>query len=90
MGIFLRGFATVSLALLAIFEGLFFTAECATFNYKDALTKSIIFLEAQRSGKLPPNHRLPWRGDSALDDGKLANVNISLSTTVGTFCSIHF
>ncbi|KAM7275282.1 hypothetical protein ACFE04_017148 [Oxalis oulophora] len=39
----------------------------------DALTKSIIFLEAQRSGKLPPNNRVPWRGDSALDDGKLAN-----------------
>lgn len=44
------------------------------FNYKEALTKSLIFLEAQRSGKLPPNNRVPWRGDSALDDGKLANV----------------
>lgn len=44
------------------------------FDYGDALTKSIIFLEAQRSGKLPPNHRPSWRGDSALDDGKLANV----------------
>lgn len=49
------------------------------FNYKDALTKSIIFLEAQRSGKLPPNNRVPWRGDSALDDGKLANVSFFLS-----------
>lgn len=46
----------------------------ADLNYKDALTKSLIFLEAQRSGKLPPNHRPAWRGDSALDDGKLANV----------------
>lgn len=44
-------------------------------NYKDALTKSLIFLEAQRSGKLPPNNRVPWRGDSALNDGKLANVS---------------
>lgn len=44
-------------------------------NYKEALTKSLIFLEAQRSGKLPPNNRVPWRGDSALDDGKLANVS---------------
>lgn len=44
------------------------------FDYGDALTKSIIFLEAQRSGKLPKNHRPSWRGDSALDDGKLANV----------------
>ncbi|KAJ0241645.1 Endoglucanase 16 [Hirschfeldia incana] len=46
-------------------------------NYKDALTKSLIFLEAQRSGKLPPNNRVPWRGDSALDDGKLANVDLT-------------
>jgi len=44
------------------------------FNYHDALTKSIIFLEAQRSGKLPPNNRVKWRGDSGLEDGKLANV----------------
>ncbi|PSS19326.1 Endoglucanase [Actinidia chinensis var. chinensis] len=45
-------------------------------NYGDALTKSIIFLEAQRSGKLPPKHRPSWRGDSALQDGKLANVDL--------------
>ncbi|KAL3500863.1 hypothetical protein ACH5RR_039956 [Cinchona calisaya] len=48
----------------------------AEFNYQDALAKSIIFLEAQRSGKLPPNHRPSWRGDSALQDGKLANVDL--------------
>lgn len=48
------------------------------FNYKDALTKSILFLEAQRSGKLPPNNRVPWRGDSGLNDGKLAGVSIYL------------
>ncbi|RLM59105.1 endoglucanase 8 [Panicum miliaceum] len=47
------------------------------FNYKDALTKSIIFLEAQRSGKLPPNNRVKWRGDSGLEDGKLANVDLT-------------
>ncbi|CAH8360758.1 unnamed protein product [Eruca vesicaria subsp. sativa] len=46
-------------------------------NYKEALTKSLIFLEAQRSGKLPSNNRVPWRGDSALDDGKLANVDLA-------------
>ncbi|KAL3844293.1 hypothetical protein ACJIZ3_001696 [Penstemon smallii] len=48
----------------------------ADFDYQDALTKSIIFLEAQRSGKLPKNHRPSWRGDSALQDGKLANVDL--------------
>ncbi|XP_042466226.1 endoglucanase 8 [Zingiber officinale] len=46
------------------------------FSYKDALTKSILFLDAQRSGKLPPDSRIPWRGDSGLDDGKLGNVDL--------------
>ncbi|XP_050365816.1 endoglucanase 16 [Argentina anserina] len=61
---------------LALFQGLVLNVN-AHLDYKDALTKSIIFLEAQRSGKLPPNHRLKWRGDSALDDGKLENVDLS-------------
>lgn len=38
-------------------------------NYADALTKSILFFEGQRSGKLPPNQRMTWRKDSALLDG---------------------
>lgn len=49
----------------------------ADLDYAGALKKSIIFLEAQRSGKLPKSNRVPWRGDSALDDGKLENVNQS-------------
>ncbi|XP_065851085.1 endoglucanase 16 [Euphorbia lathyris] len=60
-----------------LFQGLLLVPVIAHFNYKDALTKSIIFLEAQRSGKLPPTNRLPWRGDSALDDGKLADVDLT-------------
>ncbi|KAK6119604.1 hypothetical protein DH2020_046627 [Rehmannia glutinosa] len=59
-----------------IFSGGFFSVVDADFNYQDALTKSIIFLEAQRSGKLPPNHRPSWRGDSALQDGKIENVDL--------------
>ncbi|QHZ49072.1 endoglucanase [Bacillus sp. NSP9.1] len=39
-------------------------------NYAELLQKSILFYEAQRSGKLPENSRLNWRGDSALKDGK--------------------
>lgn len=39
------------------------------FNYGEALQKSILFYEAQRSGKLPATNRVPWRGDSALRDG---------------------
>ncbi|GAB4854017.1 hypothetical protein Ancab_022599 [Ancistrocladus abbreviatus] len=52
------------------------TASSSSFNYKEALTKCIIFLEAQRSGKLPPNNRISWRGDSGLEDGKIDNVDL--------------
>ncbi|KAL8601701.1 hypothetical protein ACOMHN_033877 [Nucella lapillus] len=38
------------------------------YNYNEALMKSILFYEAQRSGKLPPDNRIPLRGDSALGD----------------------
>lgn len=27
-----------------------------------------MFYRAQRSGKLPANNKIPWRGDSALND----------------------
>lgn len=44
--------------------------KCKEFNpdYKLALKYSMLFIEAQRSGKLPENNRIPWRGDSALHD----------------------
>ncbi|BBG95045.1 glycosyl hydrolase 9A4 [Prunus dulcis] len=65
-------------ACLAIFQGLVLCVHAhGDVNYKDALTKSIIFLEAQRSGKLPTSNRLAWRGDSAIDDGKQANVDLA-------------
>ncbi|PIA26604.1 hypothetical protein AQUCO_09100045v1 [Aquilegia coerulea] len=38
-------------------------------NYVEALRKSILFFEGQRSGKLPADQRLKWRRDSALKDG---------------------
>ncbi|KAJ4846725.1 hypothetical protein Tsubulata_048060, partial [Turnera subulata] len=38
-------------------------------DYGTALSKSLLYFEAQRSGKLPPNQRVQWRGDSALKDG---------------------
>ncbi|XP_073293109.1 endoglucanase 12-like [Primulina huaijiensis] len=42
----------------------------ASMDYGAALTKSLLYYEAQRSGKLPGNQRVQWRGDSALHDGK--------------------
>nr|KAG5688845.1 hypothetical protein BaRGS_004522 [Batillaria attramentaria] len=38
------------------------------YNYDCVLMMSIMFYEAQRSGKLPADNRIPWRGDSALND----------------------
>jgi len=43
-------------------------------DYGTALTKSLLFFEGQRSGVLPPNQRVTWRGDSALKDGQDAGV----------------
>ncbi|XP_024538201.1 endoglucanase 17 [Selaginella moellendorffii] len=43
-------------------------------DYRDALSKSILFYEGMRSGKLPSKQRAKWRGDSALNDGQAQNV----------------
>ena len=51
--------------------------KAGTYNYADVLQKSLLFYDAQRSGKLPANFPLNWRGDSALDDGKDVGVDLS-------------
>lgn len=38
-------------------------------DYERLIHMSILFYEAQRAGKQPANNRIPWRGDSAMDDG---------------------
>merc|ERR1719430_1726021 len=38
------------------------------YRYDDVLAKSLLFYEAERSGPLPSDNRVPWRGDSALGD----------------------
>ena len=54
-------------------------ASAVKFDYRDALDKSLLFFEAQRSGKLPHDQRVKWRGDSGLADGFLQGVPISFS-----------
>lgn len=52
---------------------------CSAFtfqDYSDALGKSILFFEGQRSGRLPPNQQLTWRGNSGLSDGSSYHVYI--------------
>jgi hypothetical protein len=39
-----------------------------TYDYGQVIGLSLMFYEAQRSGKLPGNNRIAWRGDANLND----------------------
>lgn len=43
-------------------------ARADEYNYAEALEKSLLFYEAQRSGKLPADNRVAWRGDTFVTD----------------------
>lgn len=47
----------------------------ARFDYADALKKSLMFFQAQKSGKLSANYPIKWRGNSGLSDGFLQGVS---------------
>ena len=47
------------------------------FNYAEALQQAVYFYDCQRSGKLPDKNRVPWRGDSGLDDGADHKVDLT-------------
>nr|XP_026691225.1 uncharacterized protein LOC100175432 [Ciona intestinalis] len=47
------------------------------YDYNEVIAMSILFYEAQRSGKLPSNNRIPWRGDSGLRDGCDVGVDLT-------------
>ncbi|KAL1569175.1 Endoglucanase, variant 2 [Salvia divinorum] len=65
-----------ALFLLVIFLLSPAPAVLAGHDYGEALRKSILFFEAQRSGYLPSNQRVQWRGDSGLSDGKISGVDL--------------
>jgi len=44
------------------------TCVTAAHDYRTALRYSLVFYEAQRSGRLPPEQRVIWRKDSTLND----------------------
>ncbi|CAN6543458.1 unnamed protein product [Malus baccata var. baccata] len=48
-------------------------------NYREALAKSILFFQGQRSGRLPAGaaQQITWRFNSGLSDGRLANVDLT-------------
>ncbi len=47
------------------------------YNYGEALQKSLLFYELQRSGDLPEQVRCNWRGDSGLNDGSDAGLDLT-------------
>ena len=47
------------------------------YNYGEVLGLSMLFYEAQRSGKLPADNRVAWRGDSALHDASSTGADLS-------------
>lgn len=49
----------------------------STYNYGEVLQKALFFYEANRSGDLPDNYRVNWRGDSAMNDGKDVGVDLT-------------
>ncbi|XP_063240582.1 endoglucanase E-4-like isoform X2 [Bacillus rossius redtenbacheri] len=56
----------IILALAVVLQ--VFISNADGYNYKEVVQKSLLFYEAQRSGKLPSDQRVTWRKDSALHD----------------------
>ncbi|KAL3844484.1 hypothetical protein ACJIZ3_001887 [Penstemon smallii] len=65
-----------SMSPLFLLLGFFLPLTMGGHDYGQALTKSILFFEAQRSGYLPSNQRVKWRGHSGLNDGKISGVDL--------------
>ena len=57
-----------------VFEG---RKQTSDYNYGEALQKSIMFYDLQRTGDLPDNFRCNWRGDSCLNDGSEVGLDLS-------------
>ncbi|KAF8405319.1 hypothetical protein HHK36_010223 [Tetracentron sinense] len=67
----------LGLILLILVLELPSVVESGSHDYQDALTKSILFFEGQRSGRLPQDQRLNWRADSGLGDGSANGVDLT-------------
>ncbi|AEC10439.1 Six-hairpin glycosidase superfamily [Arabidopsis suecica] len=70
-------FITIKSICIVLLLSITCGAVSANSNYGEALTKSLLYFEAQRSGKLPLDQRVIWRGDSALRDGSDAHVDLT-------------
>ena len=61
---------------LVLFYALTISTTTQAFDYVDALTKTFIYFESQRSGLLPYNQRVTWRDHSGLTDGLEQGVDL--------------
>lgn len=73
-----RECALVTLSLLLLFTEnvIANNNKSSNFDYGEALSKSLLYFEAQRSGRLPYNQRLSWRDNSGLTDGLEQGVDL--------------
>ena len=55
------------------------------YDYGQVLEYSLLFYEAQRSGKLPSDNRIPYRGDSAMNDGQSEGHDLTGGYYDGTY-----
>ncbi|PQQ04831.1 endoglucanase 11 [Prunus yedoensis var. nudiflora] len=62
--------------LLVLLITLNISTTSQAFNYTDALSKSLLYFESQRSGRLPYNQRVTWRDHSGLTDGLEQGVDL--------------
>lgn len=53
-----------------------------SFHYGEALSKSLLYFESQRSGRLPYNQRVIWRDHSGLNDGLEQGVSPLIHFTI--------
>eukprot|EP01018_Ginkgo_biloba_P001364 Gb_14076 [translate_table: standard] len=63
--------STLCILVLALYIG-----GATKHDYGEALRKSILFYEVQRSGRLPANQRVKWRSNSGLTDGKSSGIDL--------------
>ncbi|XP_042376935.1 endoglucanase 16-like [Zingiber officinale] len=66
----------VIFVVLLMNDTLFPSSAFASSEYREALAESLLYFEAQRSGRLPYHQRVQWRGHSGLTDGLEQGVDL--------------
>jgi len=64
-------------AFIFVFACLIAVSFAGDYDYGNVIMKSIMFYEAQRTGKLPADNRISWRGDSFLTDRGINGEDLS-------------